>query len=95
MKQFLNQKQIDFVVNYYSQLGKYKVNTSIKRLEYDRIYYCEENNNHHWLLMTQISNTTFQVTFTNDVGIIIKRDYWNVLGDEVIFDKTDEILSDI
>ena len=66
LKQFLNQEQVNTVVNHYSQVTKYKLNDKIRNPEYSKIYYCEIDNPFHWLLITQFTDTEFQVTFTDD-----------------------------
>jgi hypothetical protein len=91
LKQFLNQEQINTVVDHYSQITKYEPNDRIKEPERYKIYYREIDNPFHWLLITQYTDIEFWVTFTDDKGIIIKRDIWNLDDNLPFFIKEEPI----
>lgn len=92
-KYFLTQSQIISIVNHYGGLEKYKVNNHIKEKERNRIFYCEKGDYHKWLLLTKV-DYKIMVTLTNDVGLIIQRDYWYLDNEECILQSEESIKVD-
>lgn len=72
-KHFLTQKQINKIVKNYGGYRKYKMNESFKS-DYDNINLHEKKNKYHWLTIHN-NNINILITFTDDTGLIIKRDY--------------------
>ena len=89
-KYFIPQQHIITIINHYGGLEKYKLNNHIKEKEYSRIFYCEKTDYHKWLTIAKEDNK-IMITLTNDVGLIIQRDYWYIQNDECIL-QSEEII---
>jgi len=92
-KRFITQQQIIQIVNHYGGLSKYELNSRIKEKEYGRIFYCEKGNRHKWLTIADTDNK-IMVTLTNDVGLIVQRDYWITYIDTCILQSEESIKVD-
>lgn len=92
-KKFITQQQIIQIINHYGGLSKYELNSRIKEEEYGRIFYCEKGNRHKWLTITDTDNK-IMVTLTNDVGLIIQRDYWNIYLETCLLQSEESIKVD-
>ena len=75
-KHFLTQEQIRQIIKHYGGYRKYKKNESIQS-DYDSIYFHEKKNKYHWLTICNI-NSSIMITFTDNTGLIIKRDYLTI-----------------
>jgi len=75
-KYFLTQKQINNIIKSYGGYYKYKMNESFKS-DYDSIYFYEKKNKYYWLTIHN-NNINIMITFTDDTGLIIKRDYLTI-----------------
>lgn len=76
-KTFLTKKQIAVIVKNYGGYRKYKVNESVTR-EYGSLYLCQKSNQHLWMVISG-TRTEVEVRFTDETGLIVKRDYWEMI----------------
>lgn len=89
-KYFIPQQHIITIINHYGGLTKYKLNNHIRKKEYNKIFYCEKADRYRWLTIAK-EDSKIMVTLTNDVGLIIQRDYWYIYNDECIL-QSEEII---
>jgi hypothetical protein len=89
-KYFIPQHHIITILNHYGGLEKYKLNNHIREKEYSRIFYCEKTDYHKWLTIAKVEDK-IMVTLTNDVGLIIQRDYWYIYNEECLL-QSEEII---
>lgn len=76
---FLTKKQVAIIVRYYGGPRKYCYYPKAKH-EYDNINLHEKNNSFKWLTITNLS-PKIMITFTDGNGLIIKRDYWELVNE--------------
>ena len=89
-KKFITREHIIQIINHYGGLSKYKLNNRIKEEEYGKIFYCEKDNRHRWLTIADTDHK-IMVTLTNDVGLIIQRDYWDIYIGTCILQSEEKI----
>ena len=70
---FLTQKQINSIIKSYGGYRKYKKNEVFKS-DYNSIYFHEKKNKYLWLTIHN-NNSNIMITFTDDTGLITKRDF--------------------
>ena len=85
-KHFLTQKQIKHIVKHYGGFYKYRYNPNVVN-EYDKLYLCQKSNKYLWLCISNNQDNLVVVTLTNSTGVIIKRDYWDMLQDNYLYNK--------
>jgi lipocalin len=88
-KYFISLQHIRKVVQYYGGFRKYEImNTND---EYSIIHFHEKKNHKLWLtIRAQNANNDIQVTFTDETGFIVKRDYWYMVDKQLIKSDLEE-----
>lgn len=87
-KYFLTQKQIRQIVKSYGGFRKYQYNQKVNN-EYDKLYLHEKTNPSLWLcIYYNYKLKLTQTTLTDDTGVIIQRDSWEVPHNDVVMKIT-------
>lgn len=90
-KKFITREHIIQIINHYGGLSKYELNSHIKDDDYGKIFYCEKGNHYKWLTIADTDHK-IMVTLTNDVGLIIQRDYWNIYLETCLLQSEENII---
>jgi hypothetical protein len=82
IKYFIPLRQVRKIVQYYGGFRKYEFQ---EHHESSYIYLHEKANHNLWLTIKGLNeNNDIQVTLTNTTGLIVQRDYWDMINGEPV-----------
>jgi len=81
----ITKKQVKGIVKHYGTFRKWEFNPNVKQLS-AIIHLREKLNNHLWMVIEE-KNNAIGVHFTDENGIIVKRDKWFIADDKVAYRK--------